>query len=367
VRPRYWMLETSREFALEALARSGDESELRRWHAEFYCRFAEEVETMLVGPNVINALELVEIEIGNLRAAIGWAVKEGSQDIGMRIVGSTRRFWKSRGSIVEGISWVERLLTLGNQTSGNVSIGAVRAATAFAEYQEDHHFAMTYVEKALVSGRNSGDKVGQAEALRALGQLSGLEKNYYQAVRYFNRSYSLFRGAGQTWQVAGVLNDLGVVWYYRGDFTRAKSFHEKSMALYTSLGDDWGAAIALNNIGGVLTELEQPEQAVLELRRCIRVLHKIGDVAGTLNCLEEIGRCYCKLRQFARAVSLASAAESLRKAGTLAVPGYSRSEYEEMMRTATENLSGQDFETAWQKGQALSIDDAVAYALAEAD
>ena len=361
--PRYRMLETTREFGLEALARSGEGPALHRWHAEFYCSLAEQAAPMLTGPTPTQALDLVESEIGNLRAAMDWAIKNDSQDLGLRIVGSTSRFWKSRGSISEGKSWVERLLSLRNQTSDNVSIGALRAATAFAEYQEDGQSAIAFVEKALLSNRSSGNKAGQAQALLALGHLSMQQKDYDQAVCFLNRSYSLFSSEEHSWQVAGVLNDLGVAWYYIGDFTRARSFHEKSMALYDSLGDDWSAAIALNNIGGTLIQLGQPEQALIELKRCMKVLHKIGDRAGTLNCIEEIGGCYSRLGQFARAVSLAGAAESARRAGAMAVPGYSRSEYEEMMKAARDNLSSEEFEDAWQKGRALSFDDAVGLAL----
>lgn len=361
--PRYRMLETTREFGLEALARSGEGPALHRWHAEFYCSLAEQAAPMLTGPTPTQALDLVESELGNLRAAMDWAIKNDSQDLGLRIVGSTSRFWKSRGSISEGKSWVERLLSLRNQTSDNVSIGALRAATAFAEYQEDGQSAMAFVEKALLSNRSSGNKAGQAQALLALGHLWMQQKDYDQAVCFLNRSYSLFSSEEHSWQVAGVLNDLGVAWYYIGDFTRARSFHEKSMALYASLGDDWSAAIALNNIGGTLVQLGQPEQALIELKRCMKVLHKIGDRAGTLNCIEEIGGCYSKLGQFARAVSLAGAAESARRAGAIAVPGYSRSEYEEMMKAARDNLSSEEFEDAWQKGRALSFDDAVGLAL----
>ena len=83
--PRFGMLETIREYALERLAERGDGKAVRRRHAGFYLSLAEEAEPALLGPQQLTWLERLDAERDNLRAALTWATEEGEADVGLRI------------------------------------------------------------------------------------------------------------------------------------------------------------------------------------------------------------------------------------------------------------------------------------------
>ena len=110
--PRFGMLETIREYALERLEERGDSQAVRRRHAGFYLPLAEEAEPALLGPQQLSWLERLDAERDNLRAALTWATEEDEADVGLRIGAALWRYWQLRGSDSEGRERLERLLAL---------------------------------------------------------------------------------------------------------------------------------------------------------------------------------------------------------------------------------------------------------------
>ena len=100
--PRFGMLETIREYALERLEERGDGQAVRRRHAGFYLPLAEEAEPALLGPQQLSWLERLDAERDNLRAALTWATEEDEADVGLRIGAALWRFWQLRGSDLGG-------------------------------------------------------------------------------------------------------------------------------------------------------------------------------------------------------------------------------------------------------------------------
>ena len=76
--PRFGMLETVREFALEQLAASGEADVIRGRHAAWYLELAEESEMITrEGPEQARCLARFEAELPNLRQALGWLEETG--------------------------------------------------------------------------------------------------------------------------------------------------------------------------------------------------------------------------------------------------------------------------------------------------
>jgi predicted ATPase/DNA-binding SARP family transcriptional activator len=69
---RYFMLETIGEYALERLEESGELDELRQRHADYYLEQARSVERLIRSPQAAGAIDRLEPEHDNLRAALRW-------------------------------------------------------------------------------------------------------------------------------------------------------------------------------------------------------------------------------------------------------------------------------------------------------
>jgi predicted ATPase/class 3 adenylate cyclase len=73
--PRYWMLETIREFAVAALDESGEAETLRNRHLDWFASLAREAREGLLRPRSSEWYDRLETELENLRAAFAWAVE----------------------------------------------------------------------------------------------------------------------------------------------------------------------------------------------------------------------------------------------------------------------------------------------------
>ena len=71
------MLETIREYGLEALATNGEVEATRQAHAAYYLKLAEEAEPELAGSQQVIWLERLEREHDNLRAVMRWSLERG--------------------------------------------------------------------------------------------------------------------------------------------------------------------------------------------------------------------------------------------------------------------------------------------------
>ena len=95
------MLEVVREYALDALAGSGEGEAARRNHAAYFLALGEEAEPHLQAGQSSEWLDRLEEEHDNLRAAMQWAL-EREVETAARLAGAIRTFWTVRGHLTEG-------------------------------------------------------------------------------------------------------------------------------------------------------------------------------------------------------------------------------------------------------------------------
>ena len=106
--PRFLMLETIREYALERLELSGEAEEIRRLHAEYFLALAERGESKLREPEEATWLERLDTEHDNMRAALSWALESEEAELGLKLASSLWQFWDMRGYYGEGRRWLRR-------------------------------------------------------------------------------------------------------------------------------------------------------------------------------------------------------------------------------------------------------------------
>jgi predicted ATPase/DNA-binding SARP family transcriptional activator len=102
---RFSLLETVHQFAIELLARSGQEEMIRRRHALFYAEWVKEWEHKYTQFYVS-----VERENANITAALAWALDVGKEEIVMRLLDDLVGFWDHTGRSGEGRAWIETVV-----------------------------------------------------------------------------------------------------------------------------------------------------------------------------------------------------------------------------------------------------------------
>jgi non-specific serine/threonine protein kinase len=103
--PRFIMLETIHEYASERLVESGEEQGIRDRHLQYYLSMAEEMEPCYRRHGQLLLLERTEAELGNLRAALDWAMEKRKIEAAARLISSLDYFLYYMDRFVEGYRW----------------------------------------------------------------------------------------------------------------------------------------------------------------------------------------------------------------------------------------------------------------------
>ena len=195
--PRYRMLETIREFALERLESSGEAAALRRQHAEQYLMLTEAAEPKLRhGGEQARWLTWFDGEHDNLRAALAWsqADPEGCE-LGLRLATALYWFWEGRGKLEEGREWLEKAVARAQHAPVAATVRALWALGSALRFQGDYGRSVALHEEGLALSRAANDRAGIAQGLGELGTTARHQADYARTAMLFEEAEQLFRGS----------------------------------------------------------------------------------------------------------------------------------------------------------------------------
>ena len=305
--PRFRMLETIREYALERLEEHGEAALFRTRHAAYYVTLAERAEPELRGPQARLWMDRLEVEYHNLRAVLSWSQRmDGGVELGVRLAGAIWWFWELRGRRREGRDWLDALLSVPPAARLDDAQRAARAkalhgAGSLAVNQGDHPQAMAVLEESLALARELGDQRLQAWALWDLGCIAQHDVDLTPATRLLEESLTLFRAAGDRQSSAYVLLDLGRV---QADLARAHALYTESLTLGRACGDGHITARALGSLGDIAVKRGDVGQAKVLFDEGLALALSIGDVRTTAWRYHKLGYVALMQGDVAQAVAL---------------------------------------------------------------
>ena len=167
--PRYWMLETIREYALERLEESGEADVVRRSHGEHLAAKAEDANReAMYGGEVRAAMRWFREDQENLRAAVEWARKD--TELLLRLLHAVRTYWEAAGFSREYRVAIEAALAAADALPQRVRARALANAGWIANAQHDGEAAIAYQQRSLELYRSLGDDEGVARSLVGIGR-----------------------------------------------------------------------------------------------------------------------------------------------------------------------------------------------------
>ncbi|HEV7663120.1 MAG TPA: LuxR C-terminal-related transcriptional regulator [Chloroflexota bacterium] len=397
--PRFGMLETIRDYALERLDASEERDLLRYRHAEYYLAGGEIVITKISSAHQAAWLRNLELEHDNIRAALTWCVDAHAPDLGLRAVGLLAWFWHVRGHVGEGRARVSELLEVGRTTAPSLVAEGLRIAGSLALSQSDDRAARELFEESLAIRRQGDlagvlgpltglgfaamrqgddstasacfrealwiqrriqDQIGMAESLNSLANIAHGRGDLVTARELYEQSQMLNRETGYRADV--VEHNLGVVSEEQGNLAAARRYFESSVAARRVLDDTPGLALSLAKLGEVLAAQGAAADAQRVLAEAVVLQRELGDLPGLAFVLERIAMVATH-SQPERALHLAGACAALREHLGTPLSTAARSSLDERLAPAWQTLRRQDAERAWQEGRALSVEQAVSLAL----
>src|SRR5262249_22058169 len=254
--PRYWMLETIREYGADRLEQAGEAEDARHRHAAWGCSVVERrlspVGHFDPGAETLEDFERVGNERDNIQAALAWAWRTGQEELALRIGTACFRFWARRGLYRDARTWLEAADTKLDTASLPIQLQALKVAGLVAFF--------------FITDSGAAD-------------------------RYWVRAIAVAERLGEPEQVAWLESRrAGVIWE-RGELEQALILRETSLSAARASGSRIAEVDELHMIGEVLRDLgrfDEAEEALLGADRLTRELdhdflraanaHSLGDL-----------------------------------------------------------------------------------------
>ncbi len=284
--PRFTMLETVREYALEQLAASGEREAIQARHAGYYAALAEEAEPHLRHFDQDLWVARLEEQHDNLRAALRWAL-DYDADTGTRIVGAVWWCWYIRGYVNEGRAWLERMVARSLGMSTPARAKALLGAGVLAWRQRDYIRATECFVDGEVLARTLDLPHERALALNVLGAVS---RDPDRSRLLLGQSLELSRAAGDTWCTALSIYLLGCLAAGAGDLAGSEALFTETLALSRQLGDTWSLLSTLSSLGLTAQAMGDNLRAGAVLTESLSLSRELGYAAVTADLLRSLAR-----------------------------------------------------------------------------
>ncbi len=373
--PRFTMLETIREYAFERLISSGEVETIRQRHADYFVTFAEIAPSFLNRTEQESGWDRLELEHANFRAAL--ARGEGDLRLVLALVG----FWRLRGHLNEASEWLARALERQvHLASGALSEAdrmmrarALAALGVVEHWQGNLDAALPHHEESLRLFREIGNSEWIADVLGDYGMLFVLRGEFELAGLHLNESMALWRELGNQGGIGITFIFLGNLAYSQEQTAQAGEFWEEGLAQFRAEGNEWVRSILLAHLAMVALDQSDYHRAETKLIESLTILGEMGErwqIAQTLEvfaCLEAAQGKRSEVRRstLLRSARIFGAAEKLRE--TLAAPvfPFQRRFNERGLAALHVQLDKASLAAAWAEGRAMTLEQAVEYALSE--
>jgi predicted ATPase len=401
--PRFRMLETMREYALEQLKKSGEMAAIQRAHASFYIqKLAQEAGPKLFSKDGTDWLDWIEKEHDNIQTALAWSqnVPEFAEPLAVISIYMSW-FWYRRGYYNEGRLWTEQLLAspaIQGPTRSRAT--ALMSSSLLALWRADLSTAFTRGEESLALFQRLEDEQGVPLALLSMGivhinmghdgaahpLLVEAQENFLQtgniyfygttmvhlgnvslglgkpqeALGWLEKAYQITKELGDNWQISFCLNNLGEVARVQGDYVNARRYYEESETLLRSMGDKADLARLEHNLGCVALHEGDLHKASELFNTSLRVFRTLGHKRGIAECLASLAGIGAVTGQMQPAARLLGAAEAMLESIGGAWWPADRGEINNTRAALQAGLGETAYQTESTAGRAMTLDQVLA-------
>ena len=361
---RFAMLETIREFGLERLAESGEESEARQRHAGYFVDLAEVAELHLhvVAGDQAGWMARMDTELGNLRGAISWLLAAGDGASALRLVVGLAAYIGARPLEVEARRWEEAALALAPDAPPLLRAAVLYGIVSRAGYMGDHDASIAAAEEALALAETTGDPVALGRAHYGMGLAWGWPDTE-RAGASFARAVPYLRQTDRTDFLRFALSHWGDALHFSGDLDGARPLLDEALT-HPAAGDDpWGHGVVLCQRADLACTRGEIPLAVELYERSLAEARRTGDVRSEMYIVTGLAGVALASGQPERAARLLGAVAAAEDAtGSMIVFRFWYSD--RVLTTTRAALEDNAFAAAWAAGRSMPWPVAVMDALA---
>jgi DNA-binding CsgD family transcriptional regulator/predicted ATPase len=366
--PRFGMLETVREYALELLNASDEADVVHDRHANYVLTLVERIsqdQTIVMDKEWYDALD---VEHDNLRVALNWLLETRDAERGSRLVGNLWKFWEGRGYLVEGLTRTESFLALGDAAVGADSrVKALRTAGWLATWQGRFDLAIARYEEALELLLGLEDQRNAPIILLTLGIALSHAGEGERSRRMIEQSLRLAPELGDPYSHSMSLLNLALVVESEGDVERALGMLEQALDIARQRSDHPATAQIYRTLALFQRRQGQLPEASNSYRESLTRFWSLGLKPALVDNLAGLALVAQAHRRAERAVVLFAAASAVRWQTSWLTQPILRPEYESAIAALRAGLGDDAFDSIWDRGAAMPLERAIEFALESAD
>ena len=365
---RYRMLDTIREYGARWLEDLGQTENFRMRMRDHYLALSRRGEQAWFGPDQVGWHARMSLEYENVRAALELSLGElDDPETALELAGTLWFFWVGAGRFAEGRHYLKRTLEAGGAPGvGPATTKALWVGGYIAILQGDLPAAISMLIRCRALARVEGDARAEAYAVHRLG-CAALIGDLHE------RAAELFADALARYATLGELNsnvmmgwvELAMTAAFTGDLDRAVELCEQARSQCEEYGERWAKSYAVYVLAFAEFTHGRADRAVSLAREGLRISHAFHDPVGTVLPIELLALCAASTGATVQAAILQGAAGRIWR--TVGVPlfgsVYFGAAHHKCSELAQAALGEHAYQTAYDRGARLDLDDAVARAL----
>ena len=279
-------------------------------------------------------------------------------------LGNLGNLAREQGRIEEARALLEESLEIRNGLGDLHGVAGMLGTLGLVAHQEgDVGAARTHMEGAAATFRQLGASVHLAHYLNNLGLLAHERHDYEDSMRFQQEALSIRQRLGDQAGIAQSTGNLGLLASSMGQHDRAEALCQEALSLYGRIGDHRGSTVTLQQLGVVELAREGYDAAQTWLAKCVGDAHALGLLGVVAEALYWLGKAAAGQNQGARAAALYGACAARQAA--MGVPSPLEKDDSDFGDTR-DQMTTPAFDQAWAEGLAMTLDEAVAYALGRA-
>lgn len=360
---RFRMLQTIRAFALGRLADGGREAEVRRRHAEAYLALAQRAAAHLPGAEQPAWLDRLALDHANLRSATQWSIEAGQTELALRLVAALWRYWQIDGHLNDGRVLTNEALAMARAEAPTAArLAAITAAAGIAYWRSETALADQLYREQLAIAEQLGDDRAVADATFNLIFTRYIQGDFQGALATIAEAERRFRLLGDEVGLARTEWTRGTVAMHAGDLPGAIQIMERSASTFEAIGDAWYHAMAAGSLGWAYWVAGNKPVAHQWLFRSLTETRAMRDIASMTIGLPAMAVWALDARGPEVAASLLGTFETLRERYGVDPPAGLNFLIETVkpIERARETLGNAAFETAFERGRRMDLDEAFA-------
>lgn len=295
---RFFLLELTREYALERLRAAGEEASVRRRHADWFLGLARRAKNPLRSVDQGFWLSRLRADSDNFRLVLAWSLEEDLAQ-GIELAVTLGDSWEMHGQHQELVDWLERALATPGATDRQTRAVGLKAYGDGLIYTEQFDRAHESLEESLVLFRELGDRLAEASVMNRLDMAAWAQGDIQQALELAEAALAIYREEDDQRGTALSLAHVGVDLLEIGNVERGTAMLEEARAIYSDLDDRVALAAFLHTLGDLALDRRDPQVAANHYREALEIALELDDERTEMYCVAGLA-CVAALQEGAR-------------------------------------------------------------------